>query len=257
MSRLLLRFRGLFPVLCCLAAALTGCSVQADPAEPESPEFTSLADAYRAVDEIADCDETPPEPPAVYLPDGGATGEALMCTGSVALFWFETDQERSAVLYLLASAATPAEDKWVYFAEGKNWFLADMSDVQVGSEPDRRVNVAEVAEALGAQYTGANGMHAEARTGPAATLPMQVPTAANPLPDEFGKGSKFFAAVREHAPTLTPERVDDEQLLGIGSLACTNADDPQKQRKYQEFWIQRGFTESEVLVIFTEARTMC
>ena len=58
------------------------------------------------MDEAGDCDENSPEAPAVYLPDGGATGEVRMCTGSVALFWFETDQERAAVLYLLASAAT-------------------------------------------------------------------------------------------------------------------------------------------------------
>ncbi|WP_354179571.1 hypothetical protein [Arthrobacter sp. UYP6] len=91
-------------------------------------DFASLEDAYQAVDDAAHCDEFPPEAPTVYLPNGASTGEMRMCTGSVALFWSGSDQERADVRLLLASAGSPEEDKWVYFLDGGNWFLADISE---------------------------------------------------------------------------------------------------------------------------------
>lgn len=74
-----------------------------------------------------------------------------MCTNTVEVLWFESQEAREKVYELIASAAGSAGA--VYFAEGRNWFVADVSEVAMGAVPERKLNLEELAENLDAQYT--------------------------------------------------------------------------------------------------------
>jgi len=41
----------------------------------------------------------------------------------------------------------------VYFAEGRNWFVADGAEVMVGAVPERAIDMEQLADALDARYT--------------------------------------------------------------------------------------------------------
>lgn len=74
-----------------------------------------------------------------------------MCTNTVEVLWFESEDTRNDVYELLASAAGSGGS--VYFVEGKNWLVADVSEVQVGSTPEKNVDMENLAEQLNGKYT--------------------------------------------------------------------------------------------------------
>jgi hypothetical protein len=93
------------------------------------PEFTSLDDAYQAVDAVLDCADDAPVPPAKLPPPSGPTGEAVMRTETVEVLWSETQEGYDNVYDLYAGAA---ESGSVYFVEGRNWLegLAENVDAK-------------------------------------------------------------------------------------------------------------------------------
>ena len=130
-----------------LVGAVAGCSEDTE----ELPAFDSLEATYQAVDEIVDCSDDAPEP-AVKLPGSGQdTGESLMCTSTVEVLWFDSDEARQDVYDLLAD--TTGGGNSVYLAEGRNWFVADGTEVMVGAVPERTIDMEQLADALGARYT--------------------------------------------------------------------------------------------------------
>lgn len=130
-----------------LTGALAGCSADTD----ELPAFDSLESTYQAVDEVVDCSDDAPEPADKRTASGGPTGESVMCTSTVEVLWFDSDEARQDVYDLLADTA--GDGGSVYFAEGRNWFVADGANVMVGAVPERTIDVEQLAEALGARYT--------------------------------------------------------------------------------------------------------
>lgn len=130
-----------------LAVTVAACGDDTD----QLPAYESLEATYQAVDEVVDCSEEAPAPPEKRLPSGGPTGESLMCTNTVEVLWFDTAEARDDVYGLLASAAGSAGS--VYFVEGRNWFVADFSEVGVGTVPERTIDMEGLAHALGARYT--------------------------------------------------------------------------------------------------------
>lgn len=53
-----------------------------------------------------------------------------MCTSSAAVFWFDAPDDRAAAYDMVAGTA--ASDELVHYAEGYNWFLADVSETSIG-----------------------------------------------------------------------------------------------------------------------------
>lgn len=130
-----------------LVGAVAGCGGGPD----ELPAFGSLEATYQAVDEVVDCSDDAPEP-AVKLPGSGEpTGESVMCTSTVEVLWFDSDEARENVYDLLADTAGAAGS--VYFVEGNNWFVVDGAEVMVGAVPERRIDMEQLADALDARYT--------------------------------------------------------------------------------------------------------
>lgn len=130
-----------------LLGAVAGCSEDTD----ELPAFDSLEDTYQAVDEVVDCSDDAPEPADKRTSSGGPTGESVMCTSTVEVLWFDSDEARQDVYDLLADTAGGGSS--VYFAEGRNWFVADGAEVMVGAVPERAIDMEQLADALDARYT--------------------------------------------------------------------------------------------------------
>ncbi|MFF0945324.1 hypothetical protein ACFYE2_14005 [Kocuria sp. CPCC 205300] len=124
---------------------MAGCSEDTE----ELPVFDSLEATYQAVNEIVGCSDDAPEPADKRTASGGPTGESVMCTSTVEVLWFDSDEARQDVYELLADTAGAGGS--VYFAEGRNWFVADGAEVVVGAVPERSIDMEQPAEALGAR----------------------------------------------------------------------------------------------------------
>ncbi len=130
-----------------LVGAVAGCYEDTD----ELPVFDSLEATYQAVDEIVGCSDDAPGPADERTASGGPTGESVMCTSTVEVLWFDSDETRQDVYDLLADTAGAGGS--VHFAEGRNWFVADGAEVMVGAAPGRSIDKEQLAEALDARYT--------------------------------------------------------------------------------------------------------
>lgn len=237
--------------VCALAAAAAGCAAGVGPTatatETTTAKYGSLDAAYQAVDTVAGCDDDAPEPPdffrsAEFLDGGGSAADIRMCTRSAGVFWFETSDDRAAVYDLVAG--TGGSDELVHYAEGYNWFLADLSETRLGI-PGRVLDVEHVADQLAASYS---------ESAIYATVTMDEPKSLPPLPGGVPRGTAFFEEVRRSAPTLTPERIDDEGLLTTGYVACINPKVAPTPQQALESLVERGFTEVEAEVILAAGR---
>jgi hypothetical protein len=130
-----------------LVGAVVGCGDGTD----ELPAYDSLEATYQAVDEVVDCSEDAPEPAVKFPGSGKDAGESVMCTNTVEVLWFDSDEAREDVYELLADTAGSAGS--VYFAEGHNWFVVDGAEVRVGAVPERGIDMEQLADALDARYT--------------------------------------------------------------------------------------------------------
>ncbi|MGM0928097.1 MAG: hypothetical protein ACQEXN_00110 [Actinomycetota bacterium] len=115
------------------------------------PEFSSLEDTYQAVDAVLGCGDDVGDPPTKHPLSGGPTGESVLCTETVEVLWFDSQEAYDNVYELYGAAAgNPGS---VYLVEGHNWFVADVAEVAIGVEdPKRNTNLEALAENLGAQY---------------------------------------------------------------------------------------------------------
>jgi hypothetical protein len=131
-----------------LTAIMTGCSTGSNTAQ-SLPAYDSLDETYEAVDAVLDCVDNPPQAPHKVPQSGGPTGTSEMCTNTVEVLWFDSDEAYKNVYDLYASAAAPGGS--VYFATGQNWFVVDDSEVAVGTTPESR-DLETLAKKLGAEY---------------------------------------------------------------------------------------------------------
>jgi hypothetical protein len=115
------------------------------------PEFSSLEDAYEAVDAVLGCAQDVGDPPTKHPLSGGPTGESVLCTKTVEVLWFDSQEAYDNVYELyVAAAGNPGS---VYLVEGRNWFVADVAEVAIGVvDPRRNTNLEALAEHLGAKY---------------------------------------------------------------------------------------------------------
>lgn len=134
------------PVRAALLVTGTGCGDTAD----HLPKYGSLSDVRKAVDDVVHCDENPRRPPEKVMDPPGFTGQAVMCVDAVEILWFDSSDALDRTYDMFYSAAGEAGS--VYFVRGKNWFVVDYSEVQVGAVVDRRVDMKRLADELGAEY---------------------------------------------------------------------------------------------------------
>ena len=138
-----------------LALVIGACSACAtsEPSTDNLPSYSSLEDARQAVAEHLDCQEDPPAPTAVMGSNGQIPSESVKCTQTVEIFHFQSPDARDEAYALMANAA--GSQGSVYFAEGKNWFVVDYSEVGIGdaSTVPEPVDLSVLSEPLGTRFT--------------------------------------------------------------------------------------------------------
>ena len=140
--------------LALLVVACSGCATD-EPGTTNLPSYSSLEDARQAVAEHLGCREDPPGPTSVMGSNGQIPTESVKCTETVEIFYFETQDARDEAYALMSSAAGSKGS--VYFAEGKNWFVVDYSEVGVGdgtTDPEP-MDLSALSEPLGTRFTAA------------------------------------------------------------------------------------------------------
>lgn len=146
---------GLAPLASACGSAAEGDGGNDDGNPSTSPEalpaFSSLAETFAAVDGAVGCSADAPEPPTVMIPPGDTPGEAQMCTSTVIVMWFDDGEPMDQVIQGAASSAAGGTS--VYLVEGANWFVADVSETAVGAVPERKLDLADLADQLGAKYS--------------------------------------------------------------------------------------------------------
>lgn len=145
-----LRYRMALAVGSLALLAVPACSAR-EPAVDELPSYDSFDAVRQAVTEQLECEDTPPSPTRVMGDGVQIPTESVKCTTAVEIFYFDSQEARNKAYDTLASAAE--SDGSVYFAEGRNWFVVDYSEVTVGGDDPQSPDLAGLAEALGARYT--------------------------------------------------------------------------------------------------------
>jgi hypothetical protein len=70
---------------------------------------------------------------------------------TVEIFYFESPDARDDAFTVMADAA--GSDGSVYFAEGKNWFVVDYSEVAVGTTDPEPLDLSVLSDPLGTRFT--------------------------------------------------------------------------------------------------------
>ncbi|MFJ7749286.1 hypothetical protein ACIQXM_04965 [Arthrobacter sp. NPDC097144] len=116
------------------------------------PSVSSLEEARQAVSGQLECQSDPPPPTAAVMgADGQVPAEAVKCTQTVEIFYFDSSGARDEAYTVLADAAGSAGS--VYFAEGKNWFVVDYSEVGIGAADPEPMDLSALSEPLGTRFT--------------------------------------------------------------------------------------------------------
>lgn len=133
-----------------IVGTCTACSTTS-PSTDGLPSISSLADARETVSDHLDCLEDPPPPTTVMGDDGPIPGESVKCTQTAEIFYFPSQESRDDAYNLMAGTAETGGS--VYFAEGKNWFVVDYSEVALGNNDPETLDLSVLSDPLGTRFT--------------------------------------------------------------------------------------------------------
>ncbi|XAS63893.1 hypothetical protein ACOM2C_11370 [Pseudarthrobacter sp. So.54] len=115
-----------------VAVPLTGCAPQDQPRGENLRTFSSIDEAYAAVDGILGCESDPAGEPIVPMGDGvPLTSAQKLCFQNVQLDLYP-DQNALKESYQLLSDSSQGKIHLVY---GKNWMVVDFSRMASGQPP--------------------------------------------------------------------------------------------------------------------------
>ncbi|MGX9901994.1 hypothetical protein ACW0JT_23205 [Arthrobacter sp. SA17] len=130
-----------------VAAALTGCAAQAQMPGENLQAFSSIDEAYAAIDDILDCEPDPVGQPIVPMGDGvPLTSAQKLCFENVQIDLY-TDQTVLQESYRMMSDSNQGK---VHLVQGKNWMVVDLSEMATG-QPSTR-NIERLAKELNGEY---------------------------------------------------------------------------------------------------------
>ncbi|MBP3037568.1 hypothetical protein J2M53_15085 [Arthrobacter sp. zg-ZUI100] len=137
-----------------LVGACSACaagSAATNDSPDDLPSVSSLEEARQAVSGQLECLDDPPASTAVMGDAGQIPAESVKCTQTVEIFYFESLDARDEAYGLMASAAQSGGS--VYFAEGRNWFVVDYSEVGVGTTDPEPLDLSVLSAPLGTRFT--------------------------------------------------------------------------------------------------------
>jgi hypothetical protein len=130
-----------------IAVSLTGCAAETRPRDGNLPVFSSIDEAYAAVDDILDCEPDPVSEPTVPMGDGvRLTSAQKLCFENVQIDLY-ADQNALQESYQILSDTN--QDK-IHLVRGKNWMVVDFSQIATG-QPSTR-NIERLANELNGEY---------------------------------------------------------------------------------------------------------
>ena len=137
-------------ILALLAATCSACTAE-KPTADDLPSYGSLDEVRQAVSGQLDCLDDPPQSTDVMGDNGRIPAESVKCTSTVEIFYFDSQDARDEAYDLMAGTAEG--DGSVYFAEGRNWFVVDYSEVGIGDTDPEPLDLSVLSEPLGSRFT--------------------------------------------------------------------------------------------------------
>ena len=132
--------------ICAAGALLSGCSAANPASTDDLRTFTSMDEAFAAVDEQLDCDPDAAGEPVVPHDDGQLTSDQALCLPHVQLDLYPDHETVERALEVWSD--TRQGD--VPIAHGSNWMVVDLTEVATG-EPSS-VDLEGLASATNAEY---------------------------------------------------------------------------------------------------------
>lgn len=130
-----------------VVVALTGCAAQAQTPGENLQAFSSIDEAYAAVDDILDCEPDPVGEPIVPMGDGvPLTSAQKLCFENVQIDVY-ADQKTLHESYKMLSDSNQGK---IHLVHGKNWMVVDLTEMASG-QPSTR-NIERVAKELNGEY---------------------------------------------------------------------------------------------------------
>lgn len=130
-----------------VAVPVTGCGAQDQPRDDNPQGFSSIEEAYTAVDDILDCESDPVGEPTVPMGDGvKLTSAQKLCFENVQVDLY-ADQDALRESYRILSDSNQGK---VHLVHGKNWMVVDLSELATGQPSPR--NIERVAKELSGEY---------------------------------------------------------------------------------------------------------
>ncbi len=131
-----------------VAVPLTGCGAEEQPGGENLQAFSSIDEAYTAVDDILGCESDPVGEPIVPMDDGVMlTSAQKLCFENVQVDLY-ADQDALRESYQILSDSNQGK---VHLVHGKNWMVVDFSEMATGHPSTR--NVQRLARELNGEYT--------------------------------------------------------------------------------------------------------
>ena len=135
-----------------VAGMLTGCAAQGHSTGEDLQMFSSIDEAYTAVDDILGCEPDPAGDPIVPMSHGGQlTSAQKLCFENVQLDLY-TDQNALQEGYRMLSDSNQGK---VPLVHGKNWMVVDFSQIATG-QPSTS-NIQRLAKELNGEYSVVGG----------------------------------------------------------------------------------------------------
>lgn len=129
------------------AISLTGCAPQDQPSRKDLQTFSSIDEAYAAVDNILGCEVNPAGEPVVPMGDSvPLTSAQKLCFENVQLDLYP-DQNALEDSYQLLSDSHQGK---IHLVQGGNWMVVDFSQMATG-QPSTR-NIERLANELSGEY---------------------------------------------------------------------------------------------------------
>jgi hypothetical protein len=129
------------------AIPLTGCAPQNQPSRENLQTFSSIDEAYTAVDNILGCEADPAGEPVVPMGDGvPLTSAQKLCFENVQLDLYP-DQNALQESYQLLSDSHQGK---IHLVQGMNWMVVDFSQMATGKPSTR--NIERLANELNGEY---------------------------------------------------------------------------------------------------------
>jgi hypothetical protein len=125
----------------------TGCSNQDQAAGKDLSSFSSMEEAYAAVDEVLDCESSPSGDPVVPSDGGQLTSEQRLCAENVQVDLYPNENAVQKG-YAIWSESEQGE---VQIVRGRNWMVVDVTGV--AAEEPTAWDIEGLANELNGEYS--------------------------------------------------------------------------------------------------------